>query len=293
MADLGKPSVWRFGYASNISLDNLRTKKQLAPTRHLVGRVRGWALTFDLPGIPHVDPAFACVREDPSAVLHGAAFEVSAAEAEGLDRQEGGYDVAPVRFESYTGERFEGVGLYVPKPGRARPGHGGLPSKRYLRLIQRGAREAGLDPEHVARLDALPHHLTAPEVRAQSEAWIAEFEADPARRDRRWTAEELAAFDGSDPQKPAHTSALGYVVRYESFFRSWRGHTITRRNLLHVRGQSVDGNDIRHGQPGFHPLPRVADCSEDEREFLRQNLDHLLHGGGVIVGRLQDFLDAQ
>jgi hypothetical protein len=62
---------------------------------------------------------------------------------------------------------------------------------------------------------------------------------------------------------------------------------------VHFNGRSVDSSDLRHGQPGFLPLPRMADCSVEEVEFLRQNLDHLLHRGGRIVARLQEFLDAQ
>ena len=177
--------------------------------------------------------------------------------------------------------------------GRAAGGTKARPSRRYLGLLQRGAREAGLDADYVERLDRHPHHVTPAAVRAQTQRWIAEFEQDPARRGVRWTAEELARFDGSAPDRPAHTSAMGYVVAYEAWFTSWRGHTITRRNLLHVRGESVDAMDIRAGEPGFLPLPDLSACSPEEQEFLWQNLEHLLHGGGRIVGRLQEFLDAQ
>ena len=89
---------------------------------------------------------------------------------------------------------------------------------------------------------------------------------------------------------------MGYVVKVNPelwYFTSWKGHCITRRNLLQFNGKSLDKNDIRFDQPGYRPLPKLADCSDEEREFLMQHLDSLLHQGGTIVARLRDFLDDQ
>ena len=273
-----------------MSVENLIKKKRLAVLDHATGSCAGWALAFESPGIPFVEPVFANVKPAAGDAVHGIAFQISAAQAAGLDEQERSYDVVPVTCVAYDGRIIEDVGLYVPKTTRGVPG---LPSRRYLGILQRGAREAGLKPAYIERLERHPHYVTPPEVRAQTRDWIAAFEQDASRCSVRWSAEDLARFDGSAPDRPAHTSALGYVIAYEAWFTSWRGHTITRHNLLHVRGESVDAMDIRHGEPGFLPLPDLSECTAEELEFLWQNLDHLLHSGGRIVGRLQEFLDAQ
>jgi cation transport regulator ChaC len=138
---MGDGWVWRFGYGSNLSLANLVEKKNLRPVDFVTGRIRGWRLSFDLAAIPHVEPAFATVRPAQGEEVHGVAFRISAAEAAGLDRQEGGYTVEPVGVETYEGRVIGDVGLYVPR----RAGTPGLlPSLRYLRLLRRGARDAGL-----------------------------------------------------------------------------------------------------------------------------------------------------
>ena len=289
----GRAPVWRFGYGSNMSIANLIKKKRLDILDHATGACANWALAFELPGIPHVEPVFANVRPAQGDAVHGIAFQISAAQAEGLDRQEGGYDVVPAQCVAYDGRVFADVGLYVPKQGRAAAEPGARPSRRYLDILRRGAREAGLDAAYIERLDQHPHYVTPPQVRDQTQRWLEDFEQDASRRDVRWTAQELAGFDGSAPDRPAHSSAMGYVVAFEAWFSSWRGHTITRRNLLHFRGESVDALDVRAGEAGFLPLPDLAACTPAELEFLRQNLDHLLHCGGRIVGRLQEFLDAQ
>lgn len=287
--------VWRFGYGSNIGLSTLRTKKSLNPSRYLVGAVKGWQLYF-MPRISHVEPGFAGIHPSAGDELHGSAFLISEEEAMKLDAQEGGYNVRPFRFESYDGEVVEGVGLYVPKKSWAEGDKEGTPSLRYLRLLREGARQAGLSPHWIERLDSFEHYVTPSEVRAKTMKQIDDFFADPARRDVAWTAEELSKCDGSSPAVPPHVSVMGYVVKIPTdtrIFSSWKGHSITRRNILHFRGESLDNNDIRWDQPGFRPLPRLDDLSEEEREYVFQNLDSLIQKGGTIVARLRDFLEDQ
>lgn len=290
--------VWRFGYGSNVGLQNLREKKGLNPARCISGTISGWELYWKLAFSPFVEPAWAGARTHPEGdrgELHGTAFLISEEEAEKLDRQEAGYNVQPSKFVAYDGEVIEGVGLYVSK-SRPQGGEEGIPSLRYLRLVQRGAREAGLSAEWIERLDSAPYYMTPPEVREKTKGWIHEFESDPARKDEMWTSEELSKYNGSDDAFQVHISIMGYIVKANPecrYFPSWKGHDITRRNLLQFNANSLDQNDIRYDQPGFRPLPKVACCSGEEKEYLFQNLDSLLHKGCRIVARLRDFVDDQ
>ena len=136
--------------------------------------------------------------------------------------------------------------------------------------------------------------MTPSEVRAKTEALVAAFEASE-KCAVLWTAAELSKHDGTTEEKPSHTESMGYVIKCpRPPFGSWKGHSITRRNLLHFRGQSVDTEDIRPGQPGFTPLPKLSECTGEEIEWLKQNLDCLLaREGAVIVGRLKEFVDSQ
>ena len=51
----------------------------------------------------YVEPAWAAIRQSPHAELHGSAFLIPNDEADGLDRQEAGYNVVNVTFTSYDG----------------------------------------------------------------------------------------------------------------------------------------------------------------------------------------------
>lgn len=314
--------VWRFGYGSNIGLTTLQQKKNLNPSKYLAGTIKGWELYF-VPGIRHVEPGWAAVRRCPLPMtdttttttttttnddeeetkLHGSAFLIPKDEADGLDKQEAGYNVLPCQFVSYDGEVVEDVGLYVPKERKKtddaatkKEEEEGIPSLRYLRLLQNGAREAPLSDEWIKQLDSFEYYITPPEIRSQTTKWISEFDTDVERKDVIWTAEQLSKYDGSSAEFPAHTSVMEYIVELGSdvwVFPSWKGHNVTRRNLLQFNGKSLDSGDIRYGQDGFRPLPKLSECSDEEKEYLFQNLESVLQRGGRIVGRLKDFLDDQ
>ncbi len=300
--------VWRFGYGSNIGLTTLRQKKNLNPIQYHAGTIQGYELYFTKGSLPYVEPGYAGVRPNNEKELHGTAFCIPLEEAEGLDKQERGYNVVPCEFVAYDGDVIiEDVGLYVPKTLKEetvkKNGDGmvtvaieGIPSKRYLGLLQKGAREAPLSKEWIEKLDSFEYYVTPVEIRQQTIAWIKEFCNDPDRKDELWTSEKLSMYDGSNDSFPPHTSIMEYIIELSSkiwVFASWKGHTVTRRNLLQFNGKSIDAGDIRYGEEGFRPLPKIIDCTDEEREYLFQHLDSVLHRGGRIVARLQDFVDDQ
>eukprot|EP00816_Leptocylindrus_hargravesii_P008547 CAMPEP_0196820472 /NCGR_PEP_ID=MMETSP1362-20130617/75429_1 /TAXON_ID=163516 /ORGANISM="Leptocylindrus danicus, Strain CCMP1856" /LENGTH=256 /DNA_ID=CAMNT_0042199373 /DNA_START=298 /DNA_END=1068 /DNA_ORIENTATION=- len=252
-----------------------------------------------MPGLnEYVEPAWAAIRPSPHAELHGSAFLIPNTEADGLDRQEAGYNVLNVTFITYDGEVVENVGLYVPKkPYVEGSGSEGIPSYRYLKLLKDGAREGNLASDWLDKLDAFEYYVTPAHVRAKTLQWISKFHSDETCKDELWTAEKLAQHDGSDPNNfPTCTSIMQYVIQINPerwVFASWKGHNITRRNLLQFNGKSLDANDIRHDEPGYRPLPKLCECSDDEKEYLMQSLEGLLHFGGRIVAQYEPFVADQ
>ena len=263
-------STWRFGFGSNMSVANMAQKKNLTVLNHAPGMLRGWRLAY-FAAIACVEPGFAMVEEaGEEDEVHGLCFEIPVDQARRLDEQESGYDVVEADVQLYSGE-VKQAGFYKTKTAKSDPNI--LPSKRYALLLARGAKEAGLKDWYVAKLGQA-FYVTPPEVRA------AALEAF-AGNDTTMTAEQVAADKNL-------VSVLGYVVRLENPpFGSWGGHVIDRRNLVHFRGFSVDTSDIRWGEEGFLPIPRAE--TEDELEYVWQNLDALIHRGGVVVAKLSEY----
>eukprot|EP00521_Asterionellopsis_glacialis_P018629 CAMPEP_0195298638 /NCGR_PEP_ID=MMETSP0707-20130614/23942_1 /TAXON_ID=33640 /ORGANISM="Asterionellopsis glacialis, Strain CCMP134" /LENGTH=292 /DNA_ID=CAMNT_0040360825 /DNA_START=145 /DNA_END=1020 /DNA_ORIENTATION=- len=287
-------TTWRFGYGSNLGLRTLREKKNLTVSRYVVGTIQDWELYFMRGWNDYIEPAWAAIRPRKGATLHGVAFQIPQEEAEHLDRQEGGYHVQMVTLTSYEGEVLPHVGLYVPKkPYVEGISREGIPSYRYLKLLKEGAREGQLAQHWIDKLEAVPYYVTPPHIRAQTLQWIAEFQ-ESSEDPLVWSSEKLAQHDGSDPEQfPVHTSIMGFVIRVHPdtwIFPSWKGHNVTRRNLLQFNGKSLDTNDIRYNEPGYRPLPKLDECSEGEKEYLMQSLESQLHKGSKIVAHYEPFL---
>jgi len=186
---------WRFGYGSNIGLRTLREKKNLNPIRYLVGTIKGWELYFNTGLNEYVEPGFAAIRPPintniNNVELHGSAFLIPNDEAGGLDKKEAGYNIQSVQFTSYDGEVVT-VGLYIPKkPFIQGESKEGIPSYRYLKLLQDGAKEGKLASHWIEHLDSFQYYITPPKVRSQTLQWIAEFHADESKKDEVWSAEK-------------------------------------------------------------------------------------------------------
>ena len=187
--------------------------------------------------------------------------------------------------------------MYVPKkPYIEGESKVGVPSYRYLKLLKDGAREGPLASHWIVHLDSFEYYITPPNVRSQTLQWISDFHADDERKNELWSADKLAKYDGSSSDYPVHTSIMEYVIQVNPdiwIFASWKGHNITRRNLLQYNGKSLDTNDIRHNEPGYRPLPKMCDCTDGEKEYLMQSLDAQLHRGSRIVAQYGPFLDDQ
>lgn len=113
-------------------------------------RLRDHRIAFDLPGIPLVEPAFASFAAAPGEEVHGVLWWIASGQMRTLDRHESPrYRVVEVEIEA---ERSGIVRAEAYK--NETPVFGLRPSRRYLRLIAEGAREAELPPDYVARLVA-------------------------------------------------------------------------------------------------------------------------------------------
>jgi len=108
------------------------------------------------------------------------------------------------------------------------------------------------------------------------------------------TVEELAATNRGEAAESSDTAfacVFGYIFKLPKkkiFFGSHRGRDCTARFSRHFRGISMDLNDDL-GKPPFR-LPAHFE-SDDEREYVRQWMDHYIAKGGIaaIVAHLVEY----
>jgi len=278
--------MWSFGYGSNMDVTALQAKKHVKVIEHTPAILQNYKLSFTIKAMTYSEPAFASVREMEGEEVHGVAFLMDKESLEELDKTEKGYNKATVILKAYDGRDLEGF-VYLPKEKKTEEY---LPSKRYLGVLCKGARQAGLNAEYIKILEALPtyNYKDHPEVMKAREE-----RAEIAKDLKEITNEELWSHKLEDPW----VSCLGYVIKQNSAFASHKGRDITTRVLMQYHGIPMDDND----DGGKPPYPLVSKMSPGELEYVTSWLDHY-HLGGIkglmvqnpeIVGFLREFKTQQ
>jgi gamma-glutamylcyclotransferase len=120
-------------------------------------RLDGWRLAFDVAS-RYWGGAVASLARAPGARVEGLAVPMPGT-ARGLaDHKEGAvsglFQPAPVEVRPLAGGDARAAVAYVANPARRLPAEE-PPSARWLEVVVRGAREAGLSAEWIAELDRL------------------------------------------------------------------------------------------------------------------------------------------
>ena len=142
-------TVRYFAYGSNMATSVLTGRRRITPLETRGGVVRDHRLAFTLAGFG-LEPAFASCDVAEGERLHGVCYTLSIGDWLRVCASEGvpaAYRVRTVAVECYDGCSRDAYTLQasLPLPFSLPP------SRRYLRLLQEGAREAELDPEWQVR----------------------------------------------------------------------------------------------------------------------------------------------
>jgi len=165
--------LWYFAYGSNMHPKILGGRRKVHPTQSKPGYIPDQYLNFDTLGLPYVEPSFASIGKQPlhpsQPEVHGVAHQITLADYEQIRRTEGGgghdnigYDSVEVTVNCYDGQELSAFTL-VQCPSPRRIHHGVFyPSKRYMKLIEEGSVEFGLEGKYQEWLKTLPRYEPSP-----------------------------------------------------------------------------------------------------------------------------------
>lgn len=149
-------SIDYFAFGANMSASILQ-RRNVRPLAATSARLDGYALAFNLPGIPIYEPGFANIEPDEDAAVWGVLYRLSAADFRRLTVTEG------------DGEHYSSIEVVVAPGGDAtqtatarcfralRTDPTLKPSRRYLDHLLEGARSHGLPTMYVDSLAATPY----------------------------------------------------------------------------------------------------------------------------------------
>jgi len=286
--DTADEGVWSFGYGANMDMEALQSWKKVKVFEHCPAVLRGFKVVFSLPGLPFVEPGFGGLCRQKDEEVHGVAFKMDKESMVKLDDKESKrYTKETVKLTSYDGRELEGYVYMSPTTEEW------LPSKRYLGVLCKGAREAGLDPAYIEKLASLPVYRAdeLPNVVA------ARKEREDARRGLRQVSRaELQEHKTTDPW----VSCLGYVIRPdpgtwepEWLSKSWNCHSgrdFTTKWLFHLHGIPMDDFD----DGGAPPYPLIDKLTTHEVDYLTSWVDYYqISRQGELIGILKEFQEQQ
>lgn len=141
--------MWYFAYGANMCTRVLTERRGVKPLLSEAAKLNGYRLVFQQPGIPLIEPAFATLEHSDKDEIHGVLHHIPQDQSNDIDRFEG---PAYERFETMVqGTTMGNVPAWTY---RARTPVAGLkPSRRYLALLIKGAREFNLPEEYIARIE--------------------------------------------------------------------------------------------------------------------------------------------
>ncbi len=301
--NMAEETIWSFGYGSNMDVKALEAKKHvkvignivlivvLPPFQkykifkiieHTPAILKDFKMTFSLRGAHHTEPYYSGLTAQEGAEVHGVAFCMDMESAANLDKNEsGGYKKQMVTLKSYDGRDLHGF-IYM---NRTPPQGDFQPSARYLGVLVKGAKQAGLDSKYIEQLSKRPVYQPD-EVTLQ-----ARQERPHPDSLKEITVEELSKHK-EDPD--AWVACLGYVLPAKPYFRAHRGRDITTRVLMQFHGIPMDDND----DAGRPPYPILDKMSKDEVEYVTRWLDHYeLSADGssktAFLGYVKEFKEQQ
>ncbi|CAF3026133.1 unnamed protein product [Rotaria socialis] len=155
--------VYNFAYGSNMHPDTLTRRRKIQPIESIPGILEGWQLTFDLRGIPGVEPCFGNIKENPDSEIHGILHKMTSKDFRHLMTTEGGggvdangYIPTKLNVHAYDGRIIEAYALVVRQTSPAILCHHALPSNRYIGLLRNGAAHHNIHPLYIEYLQSLP-----------------------------------------------------------------------------------------------------------------------------------------
>jgi hypothetical protein len=138
-------------------------RRKIQPLESIPGILEGWQLTFDLAGIPGVEPCFGNIKENPDSEIHGVLHKITGEEFKRLITSErgsgvdaNGYIPYKVNVHAYDGRMIEAYALVVRQTSPLILYQHALPSARYLNLLRNGATHHNLHPLYIEYLQSLP-----------------------------------------------------------------------------------------------------------------------------------------
>ena len=143
-------TLFYFGYGSNMSTQYLIKRRKIIPLESQVACLKDYELIMNMGGPNFLEPSFANIRPSKGSTVEGVIHKINDEDLQKIVNTEG-EDYQLVKLSVYkNGKRKVAYTLiYMTEETKDIP-----PSKRYLKILIKAAKENNLSQKYIASLES-------------------------------------------------------------------------------------------------------------------------------------------
>ena len=143
-------TVLYFGYGSNMSTQYLIKRRKIIPHESKVGVLKDYQLIMNMGGPNFLEPSFANIRNCKGVKVEGVIHRIDKEDLQKIVNTEG-EDYKLVKLSVYVEGLRNTAYTLIYKTAKDIP-----PSKRYLKILIRAAKENNLSQKYIDSLERRP-----------------------------------------------------------------------------------------------------------------------------------------
>ena len=148
-----RKTLFYFGYGSNMSTRYLIKRRKIVPVSSSAGLLKDYQLIMNMGGPNFVEPSFANIRELEGSNVEGVVHEIDKKDLQKIVNTEGeDYELVKLSIDVYGKKKTAYTLIYKTNEMRDIP-----PSKRYLKILIRAAKENNLSTNYIKSLERRPN----------------------------------------------------------------------------------------------------------------------------------------
>ena len=145
-------TILYFGYGSNMSTQYLIKRRKIIPHESKVGVLKDYQLIMNMGGPNFLEPSFANIRKFEGSNVEGVVHEIDKKDLQKIVNTEGDdYDLIKLSIDVSGKKKTAYTLIYKTNETKDIP-----PSKRYLKILIRAAKENKLSSIYIKSLEARP-----------------------------------------------------------------------------------------------------------------------------------------
>ena len=145
-------TLFYFGYGSNMSTQYLIKRRKIIPVSSKVGVLEGYQLIMNMGGPNFLEPSFANIRKCKGFSVEGVIHEIDEKDLQKIVNTEGeDYELVKLSIHADGKKKNAYTLIYKTDEIRDIP-----PSKRYLKILIRAAKENNLSSTYIKCLEGRP-----------------------------------------------------------------------------------------------------------------------------------------